>query len=161
MRCYFFFFDEKKNSPSYLFRNTCLNNTFRSFDTTWLRKIYATDASNWSQLPETADLDIFTYKGLLIPFSAEERTTLFVVLGAQNIRSYHKRNFKGDCPCILEINPCTDWILCHNSNGVADKIRAWLNRLWQDKNDSSDPNTIPFNKRSMPLHTPSGKAIYS
>ena len=49
--------------------------------------------------------NVFDRNILMFPFDARGHKSLFVVIGAANIRTYTARGFKGDRPCILHIDP--------------------------------------------------------
>ena len=141
-------------------RLTCGQQRFLSFPTSFLPSLFASTAHNWSQIHDIQRKDVFSYDALFVPFSADERTTLFVVIGAGNVQKYQKNNFAGNRPCILEFNPYVDEISRHHLPSVTSKIYAWLNRLYRERT-GGDYLSNPFHKRSMPLCSPFGKHMSS
>lgn len=138
---------------------TCNVAGLRAFDTNFLRVLFATSPSQWVQ----SGINIFDFNLLLMPFDANGHKSLFVVIGAKNIRSYTHKGFKGSRPCILHFDSTN----CspsrhhtsrgrHDHNVVADKLRTWMNRIWRRQHDDVDHLLMPFNKRSMPILTPYG-----
>lgn len=138
-------------------RMTCGQERFLSFSTSFLPSIFASTVHDWTHIQGIQRRDVLTYDALFIPFSADERTTLFVVIGAGNIHQYQRKNFTGNRPCILEFNPYVDEVSRHHLPSVTSKIYAWLNKMYRE-DTGGDYLTNPYHKRSMPLCSPFGKS---
>lgn len=118
--------------------------------------LFASKPQQWVLAMNSINIDVFDHKMLLLPFEAEEQKSIFIVIGAGNIRCYDKRTFKGDRPCIIHLNPCRHSESRHNSHSIAAKIRTWLNHLWRQRENNGDNLMAPFHKRSLPVFTPQG-----
>jgi len=128
-----------------------------SFSINFLRLLYATKPGRFTKMNDTARIDIFEKEILLLPFEACGHKSLFVVIGANNIRQYtNTRRFHGSRPCILHLDPICSHRSRHNHRNVADKLRVWLNVLWRSTNNENDRFVMPFNKRSLPVIQPKG-----
>ena len=127
-----------------------------TFDTHFLRVLFSTSPSHWIDMISQAGINIFDYNALLFPFDASDHKSLFLVLGGRNIRNYTRRGLKGSHPCIVHFDPKDALCGCHGHHTVADKLRTWLNKLWQSENTQNDHTIMPFNKRSMPSLPPYG-----
>jgi len=132
---------------------TCNVKTIRAFDTHFLKLLFATPSViSWDDALERQNTqDVLSRPFILLPFHASGYLSLFVVVGANNIRSYHKGTFKGARPCILHFDLCKQKRNGHNSSAVADKLRAWLNKVWRKQQGETDPSAAPFHKRSLPI----------
>ena len=127
-----------------------------AFDTHFLRRLFATTPSRWVQSMGGSGLNIFDHNVLLVPFDASGHKSLFVIIGANNIRQYDTRFFRGSRPCILHLDPNDALRGRHDHHAIADKLRTWLNRIWRWENAENDYTVMPFNKRTMPHVRPYG-----
>jgi len=133
--------------------------TVQVFDTNFLSFLYASRPSQWISKMKEREGNVFDRNILMFPFDARGHKSLFVVIGAANIRTYTARGFKGDRPCILHIDPSDSPSDRHDHHAVAEKLRTWLNRVWRWQHDDSDHLLFPFNKRSLPLSKTTGEFI--
>ena len=108
------------------------------------------------------NLDIFSHNMLLMPYQSGRQYSLFVVLGANNVKDYMRRSFTGTTPCILHILPyaTSNRSQLHAYNQVSFRIRAWLNALWRNSQCNNDYMSMPFTHRSMPMSRPFGKLSF-
>ena len=125
-----------------------------AFDTHFLRVLFATTPQLWVENIHEMGINIFDHNILLFPFEASGYKSLFIVLGANNIRNYTQRGFSGSRPCVLHLDPHNAVRGRHDHHAVADKLRTWMNRLWRWENAEDDHLLMPFNKRSMPSVRP-------
>ena len=103
-------------------------------------------------------IDIFNYNMLLMPFHNHGETSLFAIVGAKYIRDYTKNGFFKNRPCILHFQSCNSSYRNHDDRQAADRLRTWLNCLWQNRM-TNDPLSMPFQKRTMPLCHPIGMLL--
>ena len=140
-------------------RMTSCSGTSHAFDTHFLRLLFATSPRQWVEKYEDTGINIFDKNVLFFPFHASGHKSLFVVLGAHNIRNYTQRGFKGSRPCILHFDPHEFVRGRHDHNAVADKLRTCLNSLWRWEHSENDHMIMPFNKRTLPNVRPYGTLI--
>ena len=134
----------------------CLSSTF-------IESLLRTSSRHWIDQVKRRTVDIFTYNVLIMPYQCGMQKSLFVVLGANNIKDYMKRGFTGTRPCILHILPyaTSNRSQLHAYNQVFSTIRTWLNALWRDNQCNGVQMSMPFTHRSMPLSRPFGKFLFS
>ena len=126
-----------------------------SFKCSFLETVMSFDNTYVSAYLGQEDVNIFNHRFLLLPFHKGSHYSLFVVVGAHSIQSYHKPSFKGDRPCILHFDP-SGLRSKHDSRYISHKIRSWLNCMMRMKNNRGDILDNPYNKRSMPDIIPEG-----
>ena len=146
-----------------IFFNTDLRSTsgatgIHAFRTSFLRILFGTSPPQWVKACSESCLKIFDQNALMFPFDASGHKSLFVVIGANHIREYSKRAFKGNRPCIIHFDPNISYIGRHNHHEIADKLRTWLNKMWRWEHTESDRLVTPFNKRTLPVIQSNGKA---
>ena len=101
-------------------------------------------------------IDIFDYKMLYLPLRYKGETSLFVVVGAENITTPHGSDSDG--PCIIHLDPNGNKSF-HRYSHITDKIRHWLNTMSRkEKSMRLDHTSIPFNKNTMPVKRPRGES---
>ena len=127
-----------------------------AFDTNFLRVLFASSPSHWERAMCETSLNIFDHNVLMIPFDANGHKSLFVIIGAKDIRTYSTCGYSGSRPCILHLDPNDALRGKHDHHAVADKVRTWLNRIWRWEHAENDCNVMPFNKRTMPIVRPYG-----
>ena len=71
----------------------------------FIESLLTTSSRHWIDQVKRHNVDIFSYNALFMPYQSEVQKSLFVVLGANNIKDYMKQNFTGTRPCILHILP--------------------------------------------------------
>lgn len=131
----------------------------RGFQTSFLRNIFASHPRYWNFDKGSVE-ELFEPNILLFPFDSNGSKSLFVVIGAKNIRSYTSNLYRGSRPCIMHIDPNgSKSMKKHDHNAVAVKLRTWLNKAWRKYKNESDPLVMPFGKYSLPLIKPSGESI--
>ena len=137
---------------------TCTDSCVYSFSTTFLQKLF-TSRNDWSsfkdELPSTKQ--ILNSKFMFVPFVAEGRTSMFVIVGARHISEYDKNTLAGDTPCILYFNPYNDKRSRHDPRIVLNAICCWLNKMWRERR--SDSFEMPFTPRTMRLCSPFGTCV--
>lgn len=138
---------------------TSFSRTCYAFDTHFLRSLFATTPHEWVEKTQGTGANVFDKNILFFPFDANGQKSLFVVLGANNIRDYTRRGFKGSRPCILHLDPNNTVRGRHDHHAVGDKLRTWMNKLWRWENEEDDVMVTPFNKRSMPTVRPYGTSV--
>lgn len=131
-----------------------------SFKCCELQTIFATTPSNWIETMHWRGVDIFEHQILVLPFASNGQKSLFVIINATDIRTYHNKSHKGSRPCILHLDPNEKGTSTHDYGTVSERLRVWLNCMWRKKHNDNNPLSMPFNKRSMPLCRPSGKSNY-
>ena len=133
----------------------CLSSTF-------IESLLRTSPRHWIDQVKRRNVDISTYNTLLMPYQSGTQKSLFVVLGANNIKDYMKRDFTGTRPYVLHILPyaTSNRSQLHAYNQVSSTIRTWLNALWQNSQCDGVYMSMPFTHRSMPLSRPFGKLLF-
>ena len=128
----------------------------------FIESLLRTSSRHWIDQMKRHNVDIFAYNMLLMPYQSGVQKSLFVVLGANNIKDYMKRGFTGTRPCVLHILPyaTSNISQLHAYNQVSLTIRTWLNALWRNSQRNSVYMSIPFTHRSMPLSRPFGKLSF-
>ena len=118
-----------------------------------------TSSRHWIDQVKRHNVNIFSHNLLVMPHQSGKHKSLFVVLGANNIKDYMKQNFNGTRPCILHICPyaTSNRSQLHTHSKVSSRIRTWLNALWRNSQYNDDFGSMPFTHRSMPMTTPYGK----
>ena len=121
-----------------------------------------TSSKHWIDQAKRHNVNIFSHNLLIMPHQSGKYRSLFVVLGANNIKDYMKQNFTGTRPCILHILPyaTSNRSQVHAYNQVSLKIRTWLNALWRNSQCNGDFGSMPFTHRSMPTTTPFGELCF-
>ena len=127
-----------------------------AFKSNFIRSIFAESPAEWIHKMKDSNLDVFNNNTLLLLFDGQGQKSLFVIIGARYIRDYSKIGFQKNRPCIIHLDPNRRSIRKHDSRQIADKLRTWLNRLWQNQNNEYDEMLMPFQKRTMPLSRPLG-----
>ena len=127
-----------------------------AFDTHYLRVLFAASPSQWVRSMGGTKFKISDQEVLLFPFDASGHKSLFVIIGANNIRNYTAKGFKGNRPCIVHLDPNDALRGKHDHHAVSDKLRTWLNRIWRWEHSENDFNVMPFNKRTIPHVRPYG-----
>ena len=118
-----------------------------------------TSPRHWIDQVKWHNVNIFSHNLLVMPHQSGKHKSLFVVLGANNIKDYMKQNFNGTRPCILHIFPyaTSNRSQLHTHSKVSSRIRTWLNALWRNSQYNNDFGSMLFTHRSMPMTTPYGK----
>ena len=129
---------------------------------TFIESLLRTSSRHWIDQVKRRNVDIFTYNALLMPYPSGAQKSLFVVLGANNIKDYMKQGFTGTRPCVLHILPyaTSNRSQLHAYNQVFSTIRTWLNALWRNSQCNGVYMSMPFTHRSMPLSRPFGKLSF-
>ena len=138
---------------------TCGASGVRTFGTGFTSTLFAAPPSKWMESLTAMDNKLCRHSFMLFPFDANGYKSLFVVVGAKNVRHYNGRQFKGSRPCILHLDPFDSPRGRHNSNAVADKLRTLLNIFWRADQSVTDPLIAPYNQRSLPLSRPYGEFV--
>ena len=130
-----------------------------AFPMTFINNLFGTTSTEWKRDRKHHNLDVFQHNILIMPFESEGHKSLFVVVGAQNIKDYHKRNFKKSRPCILHVAPfqTSTPVQSHAYNVAHSKIRIWLNAMWRVSSGDNDLCSSPFTNRSIPMARPNGE----
>ena len=125
----------------------------------FIESLLRTSSRHWIDQVKHHNVDIFAYNTLVMPYQSGQHKSLFVVLGANNIKDYMKRSFTGTRPCILHILPhaTSNRSHLHAYNQVSLTICTWLNALWRNSQCNGDYESMPFTHRSMPTSRPFGK----
>ena len=71
----------------------------------FIESLLTTSSRHWIDQVKRHNVDIFSYNALFMPYQSDVQKSLFVVLGANNIKDYMKRGFAGTRPCVLHILP--------------------------------------------------------
>lgn len=126
---------------------------------TFIDNLLGTSSKEWVRDCERHNLDVFGHNIMIMPFQSEGHMSLFVVIGAQNIREYQKHGFSKSRPCILHIVPfeSSTRVQCHAYNAASSRIRTWLNVMWRATYCHNDFSVMPFTHRSIPTTRPFGK----
>ena len=129
---------------------------------TFIEGLLRTSSRHWIDQVKRRNVDIFTYNALLMPYQSGAQKSLFVVVGANNIKDYMKQGFTGTRPCVLHILPyaTSNRSQLHAYNQVFSTIRTWLNALWRNSQCNGVYMSMPFTHRSMPLSRPFGKLSF-
>ena len=130
---------------------------------TFIESLLRTSSRHWIDQVKRRTVDIFTYNVLIMPYQCGMQKSLFVVLGANNIKDYMKQGFTGTRPCILHILPyaTSNRSQLHAYNQVLSTIRTWLNALWRNSQCNGVHMSMPFTHRSMLLSRPFGRLLFS
>ena len=128
----------------------------------FIESLLTTSSRHWIDQVKRHNVDIFSYNALFMPYQSDVQKSLFVVLGANNIKDYMKRGFAGTRPCVLHILPyaSSNRSQLHAYSQVFSTIRTWLNALWRSKQCNGVDVSMPFTHRSMPLSRPFGKLSF-
>ena len=137
------------------------NDTFR-LSSHFINGLLRTSSKHWIDQVKRHNMNIFSHNLLVMPHQSGKHRSLFVVLGANNIKDYMKRGFAGTRPCVLHILPyaSSNRSQLHAYSQVFSTIRTWLNALWQSKQCNGVYMSMPFTHRSMPLSRPFGKLSF-
>ncbi len=136
-------------------------NNILAFPSSFIDNLLGTSSRQCIQQMEDHAIDIFLNNMIIMLFHHNGQKSLFVVLMANHIKDYVKRDFGHTQPCIIHILPYATFMQCqtHAYTQACTRLHVWLNALWQTASYNNGFDLMPFTHRSLPLTQPLGECI--
>lgn len=132
-----------------------------SFSTSFLRDLLSVGPKNMGSWAAARSISPLSSKLLLIPYSAKQQVSLFVIVNAGlYLKSNRALSQSDEGACILHFDPKKNSSK-HSSLEIGRHLLAWLNSVYRLENVSTlDHVQNPFScsgSRSIPILSPTGK----
>jgi hypothetical protein len=123
----------------------------RSFSCQFFDKLTLYPCDVWVKIVTRINLNVFQFKVLVIPSMQDNRKSLFVVLGLQNVLNCGKNMGNCDHSCIIHLKVGEQFMNQSLVSITANKIRLLMNMLYRTQVGQENDKTLnPFSTRMMP-----------